>query len=113
MRRHSGTKTKVSLAELEAAVRAALDETQAALLAEALERRVAGTVEVATTAEAEEASRTGFAVLPLRALGGEGETLLNQAGASVRLLTRPDGSLPAADEDGPDAELLAVVSRAY
>jgi len=28
-------------------------------------------------------------------------------------LTRPDGSLPAADEDGPDAELLAVVSRAY
>jgi len=113
VRRDSGTKTRVSLAGLEAAVRAALDETQKGLLAEALERRVAGTVEVATIAEAEEASRTGFAVLPLRALGADGETRLNQGGVSVRLLTRPDGSLPAADEDGPDAELLAVVSRAY
>jgi prolyl-tRNA synthetase len=68
---------------------------------------------VSTVAEAEEASRTGFAVVPLRALGAEGETTLNQAGASVRLLTRRDGTLPGADEDGPDADLLAVVSRAY
>ncbi len=113
VRRDSGTKTTVALGELETAVRAALDETQAALLAEALGRREAGTVEVGTVAEAEEASRTGFAVLPLRALGADGETRLNQAGASVRLLTRPDGSLPAPDEDGPDSDLLAVVARAY
>ncbi len=37
-----------------------------------LERRRAGTVEVSTVAEAEEAARTGFAVLALRALGGRG-----------------------------------------
>jgi prolyl-tRNA synthetase len=70
-------------------------------------------VEVATVAEAEEASRTGFAVLPLRALGADGETRLNQSGASVRLVTRPDGSLPAPGEDGPDSDLVAVIARAY
>jgi hypothetical protein len=30
----------------------------------------------------------------------------------VRLVTRPDGTLPGADE-GPESELLAVVARAY
>jgi prolyl-tRNA synthetase len=113
VRRDSGTKTTVPLAGLEDAVRDALADAQAGLLAEALERRRAGTVEVATVDEAEEASRTGFAVLGLRALGDDGETKLNRAGVTVRLVTRPDGTLPAADEDGPDAELLAVVARAY
>jgi prolyl-tRNA synthetase len=68
---------------------------------------------VSTVAEAEEASRTGFATIALRVLGNDGETQLNRAGVTVRLLTRLDGSLPGADEDGPDAELLAVVARAY
>lgn len=113
VRRDSGTKTTVPLAGLEDAVRDALADAQAGLLAEALERRRAGTVEVATVDEAEEASRTGFAVLGLRALGDDGETKLNRAGVTVRLVTRPDGTLPAAGEDGPDAELLAVVARAY
>ena len=53
VRRDSGTKTTVPLAGLDATVRAALDEAQMALLADALERRRAATVEVATMAEAE------------------------------------------------------------
>jgi prolyl-tRNA synthetase len=113
VRRDSGTKTTVPLAGLEAAVRAALDDAQAALLAEALERRVTGTVEVSTVDEAEEAARSGFAAIALRALGADGETRLNNAGVSVRVVTRPDGTLPGPDEDGPDAELVAVVARAY
>jgi len=113
VRRDSGTKTTVPLVGLEDAVRGALADAQAALLAEALERRRAATVEVATVEEAEEASRTGFAVLGLRALGEDGETRLNRAGVTVRLVTRPDGTLPEADEDGPDADLVAVVARAY
>jgi prolyl-tRNA synthetase len=113
VRRDSGTKTTVPLAGLEAAVRATLDDAQAALLAEALERREAGTAAVATVEEAEEAARTGFATLPSKALGVDGETRLNHAGLSVRLLSRPDGTLPGPDEDGPDAELVAVVARAY
>jgi prolyl-tRNA synthetase len=111
--RHSGTKTPVPLTGLEAAVRAALDEAQAALLAEALERRRAATVEVSSLAEALEAARDGFALLPLRVLGAEGETQLNREGVTVRLVTRPDGTLPEPDEDGPDSDLQAVVARAY
>ncbi|HXQ90618.1 MAG TPA: proline--tRNA ligase [Acidimicrobiales bacterium] len=113
VRRDSGTKTPTALAGLEATVTRALDDAQAALLSEALERRVAGTVEVATIEEAEEATRTGFAVLRSSVLEGDGETRLNRAGVSVRLLTRPDGTLPGPGEDGPDADLVAVVARAY
>jgi prolyl-tRNA synthetase len=113
VRRDSGTKTTVALAGLDAMVRGALDEAQAALLADALQRRIAATVEVDTMAEAEEASRTGFARVPMRVLGADGETTLNQAGVTVRLVTRPDGTLPAADEDGADSDLVAVVARAY
>ncbi|HUI02921.1 MAG TPA: proline--tRNA ligase [Acidimicrobiales bacterium] len=113
VRRDSGAKTPVPLAGVEAAVADALHEAQRALLAEAAERRRAGTAEVATLAEAEEAARGGFAVVPVSALGDEGETALNAAGLSIRLLMRPDGSLPAADDGGPDGDLVAVVARAY
>jgi prolyl-tRNA synthetase len=111
VRRDSGTKTTVPVSRLETAVRDALDDAQAALLAEALERRRAGTVEVATIEEAEKAARTGFATLPVRVLGEDGETRLNRDGVTVRLVTRPDGTLPEADEG--DADLVAVVARAY
>ena len=113
VRRDSATKTTVPLAGLATAVGGALDQAQSALLDEALERRRRGTVEVSSVEEAEEAARTGFAVVPLGALGPEGETRLNAAGASVRLLMRPDGTLPEAGEDGPEADLVAVVARAY
>jgi len=113
VRRESGAKTPVSLSGLEAAVATTLDDTQRALFAEAAERRKAGTTEVTTLAEAEEAARTGFAVVPLAALGDEGEATLNAAGVSIRLLMRPDGSLPGAEGDGSDDDLVAVVARAY
>jgi prolyl-tRNA synthetase len=113
VRRDAATKTTVPLAGLAAAVSGALDDAQSALLAEALERRLRGTVEVSSVEDAEEAARTGFAVVPLAALGPEGETRLNAAGASVRLVMRPDGTLPEAGEDGPGADLVAVVARAY
>jgi prolyl-tRNA synthetase len=112
VRRDSGTKTTVPLAGLETAVRDSLDEAQAALLAESLQRRLAATTEVFTVEEAEEVSRTGFAMLPVAILGDDGETRLNQAGATVRLVTKPDGTLPDAEE-GAGAELVAVVARAY
>ncbi|HTZ09581.1 MAG TPA: proline--tRNA ligase [Acidimicrobiales bacterium] len=111
VRRDDGTKTPVPLAELEGRVGAALDAAQGALLAEARARREAGTTEVGSVAEAEEASRSGFAVLPMAALGPEGEADLNLSGVSVRLVARPDGSLPEPGDD--DAELVAVTARAY
>jgi len=113
VRRDSGTKTTVPLTGLETAARHSLDEAQSALLSEALQRRLTATTEVFTIEEAEEASRTGFAVLPVAKLGADGETRLNQAGVTIRLVTKPDGTLPDAGEEGAEDELVAVVARAY
>ena len=87
-----------------------LDDAQAALLAEATERRDSRTVDVSTIAEAAEAAATGWARIPWAALGTEGEAELAKDSVTVRCLVMPDGSLPSGD----DAEgVLAVVARAY
>ena len=89
-----------------------LESSQAALLGEALRRREENTVRASTLEEAEEAAQSGFAIIPATLLAADdGEGRLNNGGITVRLLQRPDGSLP-----GPDdvlAELDAVVARAY
>ena len=57
-----------------------------------------------------QAARTGFARIPWRTLGVNGESQLAQNAVTVRCLQRPDGSLPeAANED----DLLAIVARSY
>jgi prolyl-tRNA synthetase len=113
VRRDDATKTTVPLAGLADSIRAALALAQEALLAEAEERLRTRTTEVASIEEAEEAARTGFAVIRAAALGDDGETRLNRAGASVRLLRHGDGTLPAAHENIDDPEMVAVVGRAY
>ena len=112
VRRDAGTKTPVPLAGLEAgggrrprrrpAGPVATRPPSAAGRARPRSRR---------SAEAEEAARTGFAVVPLAALGDEGEAALNANSVSIRLVMRPDGSLPGTG-DGDD-DLVAVVGRAY
>ena len=87
-----------------------LDEIQAGLLAAATARRDERTTEVSTIAEALEAATTGFVRLPYSVLGEEGEDELAQAALTVRCLQRPDGSLPASDDE---AELVAYVARSY
>jgi prolyl-tRNA synthetase len=106
--------SKVSLPLESAVVQVAdlLESSQAALFAEALRRREEGTVQATTLAEAEEAAQTGFAVVPGHVLAADdGEGQLNANGVSVRLLRRPDGSLPGPDDAVQDLE--AVVARAY
>ncbi len=115
-RRDSGTKVPVGLDRAVAEVRKALDEAQGSLLEEARRRLGAGTVECSSVEECQEATLSGFArirgsVLATRADGMDGEARLNAMGVTVRLLQRPDGSLPAADQDLN--ELVAVVARAY
>jgi prolyl-tRNA synthetase len=117
-RRDIGTKSTVPLQGIEQAVRDVLEDTQKSMLDESRARRDAATAEVSSIEEAEEAARTGFAIVPWHVVGDEGEARLNQAGVSVRLLMRPDGALP---DDAPRAEdhraragdLVAVVARAY
>ncbi len=110
VRRDTGEKRQVALAEVAAAVPAALEAAQAALFAEAVAFRDGHTVEVATVEEAREAARTGFATVPWATLGIEGEAALAQDAISVRCLSRPDGTIPDA-EDEPD--VVAVVARSY
>jgi prolyl-tRNA synthetase len=111
-RRDDKTKSSLSLEGVVAAVTEVLESSQAAMFAEALRRREENTVRASTLEEAEEGAQSGFAVVPGEALvAGDGEGRLNAAGITVRLLQRPDASLPAPGDDV--ADLDAVVARAY
>ncbi len=105
-----GSKTPISLSDASSAVRRALDDQQAALLADAERRREERTADVTNLADAAEAAATGWARLPWSALGDDGETTLAGQGVTVRCLLRPDGSVPESDAE---ADLVAVVARAY
>jgi prolyl-tRNA synthetase len=109
VRRDTGDKQQVSVNEAWGRASLALDEIQRGLLAEATALRDANTVDVATVDEAAEAARTGWARLPWRTVGEDGEDLLARAGVSVRCLQAPDGGLPTAD----DVDTVAYVARAY
>jgi prolyl-tRNA synthetase len=112
-RRDTGTKETVPVAGLAATVTALLEEAQQALMDEALARQRERTVTVGTLGEAIAAAQHGFARLPAALATGDGETELNEAGASVRCLQRADGSLPDPGEDVSAGDLVALVARAY
>jgi len=113
-RRDAGTKETVAMARVAAQVAETLDAVHGALYAEAVEMRRQQTVVADDIASAEEAARTGFAVLPLSLLGDDGENRLNEAGASVRCIQTADGGLPdPVGSDDAAAGLIAVVARAY
>ena len=65
---------------------------------------------MSTLDEAIEAAGDGWARLPWAKVGVEGEAKANESSVSVRCLYRPDGSVPAAqDEPG----LIAILARSY
>jgi prolyl-tRNA synthetase len=110
VRRDTGDKQQVPVAEAAGRVADLLEAVQADLLAAATARRDAATRDVATVDEAAEAAQDGFARVPWGVVRGDGEARLAGQGITVRCLTGTDGSLPP-DDDDPD--LVAVVARAY
>jgi prolyl-tRNA synthetase len=87
-----------------------LIDDQNELLAEASALRDARTRPAKTIDEAEKLAGDGFARLPWRDCGLEGEDRLARAGVSVRCLVRDDGD----PVDDPDADGVdALVARAY
>jgi prolyl-tRNA synthetase len=110
VRRVGGTKEPAALDGLPTTVATALEDAQAALLAEATERREARTVDVASLTDAAEAAADGWARIPWSAVGTEGESTLAAQGVTVRCLVAADGGLPTSDDE-PGA--VAVVARAY
>ncbi|MEY2477132.1 MAG: prolyl-tRNA synthetase [Actinomycetota bacterium] len=109
VRRDTGEKHQVPVAEAWGRAGLALGDIQRGLLAEATTLRDERTVDVATVDEASEAAATGWARLPWATVGEDGEDRLAQSGVSVRCLQGPDGGLPAPDDKGT----VAYVGRAY
>jgi len=110
VRRDTGDKQPVPVAEVVGRVTALVTEIQADLLARATERRDARIADVTTLEDAAEAAKAGFARVPWALVRGEGEARLAGESVTVRCLQRPDGSLPDS-EDEPD--LVAYVARSY
>ncbi len=110
VRRDEAEKTPVATGEAGARVGELLETIQTDLLARATAFRDERIAEVSTLAEAAEAARTGWAKLPWAAIGEEAEAGLAEDAVTVRVLQRPDGSVPER-EDEPD--LVAYVGRAY
>jgi prolyl-tRNA synthetase len=110
VRRYDGSKTPTPLDGAVAAVLAALEADQQALLDEATRRTEDRTTEVKTLAAAIEAAADGFARVPWSKVGPDGEAKANEVGVSVRCLTRADGGVP----DGEDEKgLVAYLARSY
>jgi prolyl-tRNA synthetase len=110
VRRVAGTKETVPIGTLADAVATAQEADQQALYDEALERRRALTTEVSSVAEAVDAAQTGLARLPWEACGVAGEAEAAASGVTVRVLQRPDGSVP---DSVDEPSLVAYLARAY
>ena len=110
VRRDTSEKTPVPLPELPQKIAATLQAQQNEMLAAATEQLEARTQEAATIEEAAEIAQQGFARIPWKTIGTEGETALAAKGVSVRCLLRQDNTTPATIDD-PD--LAAIVGRAY
>jgi prolyl-tRNA synthetase len=110
VRRDTGEKRTVTVAEVEHRVTNLLQQVQADMLAAATQRRDDRSVEASSVEEAAEAGKVGFAKVPWDALREGGEARLAQDAVTVRCLQTADGGLPTS-EDAPD--LVAYVARSY
>jgi prolyl-tRNA synthetase len=110
-RRDIGEKSSLPLGAVATTVPELLESIQLDLMERARIRLVANTVDTTEPADALEAAKSGFARIPWRLLGEEGERMLNQDAVSVRCLQTSGGALP--DSTDPPEELMAVVGRGY
>jgi prolyl-tRNA synthetase len=110
-RRDNGTRIAIPTGALAEEVPELLKTIQADMFEAARERLASRTVEASSVAEALAAAQTGFARIPWRALGEDGENSLYEQAISVRCLQTPDGEVP--DAADPVDTLMAVVGRSY
>jgi len=111
VRRDTGEKVPVALAEVVPTVQRLLAELQDSLLAEATAMRDERTADVASLDEVLEAAATGFARVPWSVVAGEeAAAQLGTKAVTVRCIQRADGTVP----DGEDEDdLWAICGRSY
>jgi prolyl-tRNA synthetase len=109
-RRAGGSKETLPLRGLASQIPRMLDHYQHRLRAQATALRDGQTRLVESVDEARDVAGTGFARIPWRALGTDGEDRLAQSGISVRCLVREDG-LPV--DDSEDDGVESLLARAY
>ena len=109
MLRHRRSKEPVALHEVVDVVQRALDSVAEDLRREALDLPRGAPTDVETLAEAAEAGQSGFARVPWKLVGPEGEEELARQGLTVRCLHGRDGNLST---DG-STPLVAEVGRTY
>ncbi|HEY1831958.1 MAG TPA: proline--tRNA ligase [Acidimicrobiales bacterium] len=109
--RHTREKATVPLAGVRPEVAAILERVNAELFAEADEARRHRTVDADSLEAAAEGAAEGFARLPMKLVGEEGEDTLAASAVTVRVLQRPDGSLAEPGDD--ELDLMATVGRSY
>ncbi len=109
--RHTLSKETVALTAAAKQVTAILSRVGPELLAQATEHREARSSDAGSLEAAIEAGATGFARIPMAALGPDGEDRLAAQALTVRCLQRPDGTLAEAGD--ADVDLTAVVGRSY
>jgi prolyl-tRNA synthetase len=110
VRRDTDERVQAALGELPSLMPELLDRIQAEMLTEATGFRDSSTVEVETVAEAAEVGQDQVAKIAWDKLGPDGEAELLEKGISVRCIQRPDGSVPAEEDE---TGLVAIVARAY
>ncbi|GAA5164926.1 proline--tRNA ligase [Pseudonocardia eucalypti] len=111
VRRDTGERVPTEAGATARVVPELLETVQRGLLASAQDRLAARTVSTESIEEAREAARLGFARIPWRILGEEGERSLATDAITVRCLQTADGRLPP--DTVADDDLVAVVGRSY
>jgi prolyl-tRNA synthetase len=111
VRRDLGTKDTVPLPAAADEAGRLLERIQSDMLAAATQERDAHIHSATTLDDAVEAAAEGWAQMPWSAIRAvDGEARLREQGITVRCLSRPDGSLPADEEE---SDIIAYLGRAY
>ncbi|MDT7555898.1 MAG: prolyl-tRNA synthetase, partial [Pseudonocardiales bacterium] len=110
VRRDTGERVPTEAAATAQAVLKLLETIQNDLLTTAEDQLASRTVQTESVEEAREAAQTGFARIPWRILGVEGEKSLATDAITVRCLQTADGQIPP---DTSADDVMAVVGRSY
>lgn len=110
VRRDTGERLPVETAATARVVPELLETIQRDVLADAEDQLARRTVQTDSIEEAREAAQFGFARIPWRILGVEGEKLLASDAITVRCLHTADGGIP---QDTSSDDVMAVVGRSY